>query len=386
MPENAKKPQIRFKGFTDDWEQRKLGDCFAERNESMPEGELISVTINEGIKKFSELGRHNNSNKDKTKYKKVCISDIAYNSMRMWQGASGYSPYEGIVSPAYTVLVPNAGIDSKCLSYQIKLPYMIHIFQINSQGITSDNWNLKYPVLSQIEIFISKNIEEQRKISNLFDNLDNLITLHQRKLEKLKNIKKSMLEKMFPKNGSNIPEIRFKGFTDAWEQRKLENITDRYDNLRIPVAANLRIHGNTPYYGANGIQDYVEGYTHDGEFILIAEDGANDLKNYPVNYVDGRIWVNNHAHVLQAKKDCSDNKFLSYAINRTDIESLLVGGSRAKLNADTLMNILILLPTRKEQIKIGIYLNYIDNLITLHQRKLEKLQNIKKACLEKMFV
>ena len=386
MPENAKKPQIRFKGFTDDWEQRKLGDCFAERNESMPEGELISVTINEGIKKFSELGRHNNSNEDKTKYKKVCINDIAYNSMRMWQGASGYSPYEGIVSPAYTVLVPNAGIDSKCLSYQIKLPHMIHIFQINSQGITSDNWNLKYPVLSQIEIFISKNIEEQRKISNLFDNLDNLITLHQRKLEKLKNIKKSMLEKMFPKNGSNIPEIRFKGFTDAWEQRKLENITDRYDNLRIPVAANLRIHGNTPYYGANGIQDYVEGYTHDGEFILIAEDGANDLKNYPVNYVDGRIWVNNHAHVLQAKKDCSDNKFLSYAINRTDIESLLVGGSRAKLNADTLMNILILLPTRKEQIKIGIYLNYIDNLITLHQRKLEKLQNIKKACLEKMFV
>ena len=386
MPENAKKPQIRFKGFTDAWEQRKLGDCFAERNESMPEGELISVTINEGIKKFSELGRHNNSNEDKTKYKKVCISDIAYNSMRMWQGASGYSPYEGIVSPAYTVLVPNAGIDSKCLSYQIKLPYMIHIFQINSQGITSDNWNLKYPVLSQIEIFISKNIEEQRKISNLFDNLDNLITLHQRKLDKLKNIKKSMLEKMFPKNGSNVPEIRFKGFTDAWEQRKLENITDRYDNLRIPVAANLRIHGNTPYYGANGIQDYVEGYTHDGEFILIAEDGANDLKNYPVNYVDGRIWVNNHAHVLQAKKDCSDNKFLSYAINRTDIESLLVGGSRAKLNADTLMNILILLPTRKEQIKIGIYLNYIDNLITLHQRKLEKLKNIKKACLEKMFV
>ena len=166
--------------ITTAWEQRKLGDCFAERNESMPEGELISVTINEGIKKFSELGRHNNSNEDKTKYKKVCISDIAYNSMRMWQGASGYSPYEGIVSPAYTVLVPNAGIDSKCLSYQIKLPYMIHIFQINSQGITSDNWNLKYPVLSQIEIFISKNIEEQRKISNLFDNLDNLITLHQR--------------------------------------------------------------------------------------------------------------------------------------------------------------------------------------------------------------
>ena len=190
-------PEIRFKGFTDPWEQRKLGDCFTERVESMPDGELISVTINDGIKKFSELGRHNNSNDDKSKYKKVCIGDIAYNSMRMWQGASGYSPYEGIVSPAYTVLSPNSGINSKCLAYQFKLPEMIHTFQINSQGITSDNWNLKYPALSEIEIFVSKNEKEQAKIAEYFEGLDRLITLHQRELEKLQNIKKSMLEKMF---------------------------------------------------------------------------------------------------------------------------------------------------------------------------------------------
>lgn len=162
------------------WEQRKLGDCFTERVESMPDGELISVTINDGIKKFSELGRHNNSNDDKSKYKKVCIGDIAYNSMRMWQGASGYSPYEGIVSPAYTVLSPNSGINSKCLAYQFKLPEMIHTFQINSQGITSDNWNLKYPALSEIEIFVSKNEKEQAKIAEYFEGLDRLITLHQR--------------------------------------------------------------------------------------------------------------------------------------------------------------------------------------------------------------
>ena len=173
-------PEIRFKGFTDPWEQRKLGDCFTERVESMPDGELISVTINDGIKKFSELGRHDNSNDDKSKYKKVCVGDIAYNSMRMWQGASGYSPYEGIVSPAYTVLSPNSGINSKCLAYQFKLPEMIHTFQVNSQGITSDNWNLKYPVLSKIEIFVSKDEQEQAKIAEYFENLDNLITLHQR--------------------------------------------------------------------------------------------------------------------------------------------------------------------------------------------------------------
>ena len=179
--DGANVPEIRFAGFTDAWEQRKVGDCFTERVESMPDGELISVTINDGIKKFSELGRHDNSNDDKSKYKKVCVGDIAYNSMRMWQGASGYSPYEGIVSPAYTVLSPNSGINSKCLAYQFKLPEIIHTFQVNSQGITSDNWNLKYPALSQIEIFVSKDEQEQAKIAKFFENLDNLITLHQRK-------------------------------------------------------------------------------------------------------------------------------------------------------------------------------------------------------------
>ena len=146
----------------------------------MPDGELISVTINGGIKKFSELGRHDNSNDDKSKYKKVCIGDIAYNSMRMWQGASGYSPYEGIVSPAYTVLSPNNSIFSKCVAYQFKLPEMIHTFQINSQGITSDNWNLKYPALSKIEICVSKSLQEQQKIAEFFTHLDHLITLHHR--------------------------------------------------------------------------------------------------------------------------------------------------------------------------------------------------------------
>ena len=182
FPKNGSSvPEIRFKGFTDAWEQRKLGDCFTERVESMPDGELISVTINDGIKKFSELGRHDNSNDDKSKYKKVCVGDIAYNSMRMWQGASGCSPYEGIVSPAYTVLTPNSGINSKCMAYQFKLPATIHTFKINSQGITSDNWNLKFPALSEIEIYVSPYEQEQAKIAAHFANLDHLITLHQRK-------------------------------------------------------------------------------------------------------------------------------------------------------------------------------------------------------------
>ncbi len=155
--------------------------------------------------------------------------------------------------------------------------------------------------------------------------------------------------------------------------------------MRIPVAANLRVSGTTPYYGANGIQDYVDGYTHDGEFILVAEDGANDLKNYPVRCVKGRIWVNNHAHVLQGKYDSADNKFLACAISQADIESLLVGGGRAKLNAENLMDMNLLLPNKAEQIRIGKYFAQLDHLITLHQRKIDKLKNLKKAMLEKMF-
>jgi hypothetical protein len=169
---------------------------------------------------------------------------------------------------------------------------------------------------------------------------------------------------------SKKPAIRFRGFTDSWEQRRLGEWADRYDNLRIPIAANLRIPGPTPYYGANGIQDYVSGHTHDGEFVLVAEDGANDLKDYPVQYVCGKIWVNNHAHVIQAKSKIASNKFLKYVISQTDIEPFLVGGGRAKLNAETMMNIEIIAPVNlNEQIEIGEFFCGLDRLITLHQRE-----------------
>jgi len=185
----------------------------------MPGGELISVTINEGIKRFAELGRHDNSNEDKSKYKKVCIGDIAYNSMRMWQGASGYSPYEGIVSPAYTVLVPNLGINSQCLAYHFKLPEMIHTFQINSQGITSDTWNLKFPVLSEIKIFVSADEREQKLIATFFDSLDHLITLHQRKLLAILTIKKGALFMAFSRESefelAVIQALQERGWKDG---------------------------------------------------------------------------------------------------------------------------------------------------------------------------
>lgn len=181
------------------------------------------------------------------------------------------------------------------------------------------------------------------------------------------------------------PKIRFTEFTDAWEQRKLGEVVNRFDNQRVPITANDRVSGTTPYYGANGIQDYVEGFTHDGEFILVAEDGASDLKNYPVQYVSGKVWVNNHAHVIQGKANIVNNRFLQSAIKTINIEPFLVGGSRAKLNADVMMKLPTKLPKIDEQAKIGSFFQSFENLIALHQRKLNELKSFKLTMLSKMF-
>ncbi len=401
-----RKPDIRFKGFTDDWEQRKLGDCFTERVESMPDGELISVTINDGIKKFSELGRHDNSNDDKSKYKKVCVGDIAYNSMRMWQGASGYSPYEGIVSPAYTVLLPNLGINSKCLAYQFKLPEMIHTFQVKSQGITSDNWNLKYPALSQIEIFVSKDEQEQAQIAEYFENLDHLITLHQRKYDKLINVKKFMLQKMFPQSGSNVPEIRFAGFTDVWEQRKFGDITE--------IKSALRVHKeewtNTgvPFYRSSDVMSAINGTTNTKAFI--SEELYEKLSSTSGKLEKGDVLVTGGGSVGNPyivpnneplyTKDAdllwikNNEKFDSYFVYefffspvfRTYLESISHVGTIAHYTITQLADTPSALPSIEEQKQIGVCFKNLDNLITLHHSKLEKLKNIKKSMLEKMFI
>ena len=194
-----------------------------------------------------------------------------------------------------------------------------------------------------------------------------------------------MLTYILSKTFINVDVMGFKIRWLTWEQRKLEDITRRYDNLRVPVTASKRKHGDIPYYGANGIQDFVSGYTHDGEFILVAEDGARDPKNYPVNYVNGKIWVNNHAHVLQGIQGLANNLFLLNGIKKINIAAYLVGGSRAKLNAETLMQLSIKLPSIHEQEKLGQLFQSLDKTITLHEEQHRQLEQLKKALLQKMF-
>ena len=238
-------------------------------------------------------------------------------------------------------------LNSNAYHHQL-LPLMQGIKVLSLSRSNIQKTSVSYPIA----------VKEQQLIAYYFSQLDNLITLHQRECISFT-----------ARAGRLILTANKKRNTSSWEQRKVQGVADRFDNLRIPVAANLRVHGTTPYYGANGIQDYVEGFTHDGEFVLVAEDGANDLKNYPVKCVNGRIWVNNHAHVLQGKAGIADNSFLAFAISQSDIESLLVGGGRAKLNAETLMSIEFRLPCLQEQYRIGEYLTQLNHLITLHQRK-----------------
>ena len=212
--------------------------------------------------------------------------------------------------------------------------------------------------------------DEQKKIGDYFSNLDHLITLHQRKCDELKKVKKFMLQKMFPKKGEKNPEIRFDGFTNDWEQRKLGDVVEFLDTMRKPLEGAKRISGPYPYYGASGIVDYVDGYLFDEELVLLSEDGANITdRNYPVCFLaSGKYWVNNHAHVLKTK-DGNENNFICNSLERKDYKQYNSGMAMPKLNQEVCRGIPISCPSFDEQKKIGDYFSNLDHLITLHQCK-----------------
>ena len=191
-------PKIRFKGFEGEWEEVLLGSLFSERVENDITAEMLSVTMHDGIIKANENGRYDNSNSDRSNYKLVLKDDIAYNTMRMWQGASGCSPYSrGIVSPAYTVITPNVGVCSVFFAFYFKTNGLINKFRLNSQGLTKDTWNLKYPAFSSISVLYPTNVLEQQRIASYFTSLDKQIALQTQRLEKLRQIKAACLDKMF---------------------------------------------------------------------------------------------------------------------------------------------------------------------------------------------
>ncbi|OAU96514.1 restriction endonuclease subunit S [Moraxella catarrhalis] len=266
-------------------------------------------------------------------------------------------------------------------------------FAIESTGVPQ----LTAPQIAKYSIIIPKSITEQTAIATALSDTDALITELEKLLAKKQAIKTATMQQLltgktrlpeFAHRADGIPKGSLKtewgDIPEDWEVVALGEYVNIFDNQRIPVSASNRIFGNIPYYGANGIQDYVNGFTHDGEFVLVAEDGANDLINYPVQYTTGKIWVNNHAHVLQGKKNILCNKFLAYCISSMNISHYLVGGTRAKLNGSTLKQIEILCPQYKEQTAIAQILGDMDSEITALQARIEKLREIKQGMMQNL--
>ena len=228
MPKKKKTvvPRLRFPEFRDagPWEVKRLGKLFRERNERNGHGlELLSVTISDGVVRASELERKSNSSADLTNYKKVYPGDIVYNSMRMWQGASGVSRWHGIVSPAYTVVTPVENQNSVFWAYHFKLWHSIDKFARFSQGLTSDTWNLKFPAFSAIKMAYPRDPKEQQKIADCLSSFDDVIRAEASRLEALKAHKKGLMQQLFPREGETTPRLRFPEFRDAgpWEVKRL---------------------------------------------------------------------------------------------------------------------------------------------------------------------
>lgn len=366
--------------------------------------EILSVSVAKGIYPASESDRDTNPGASLVNYKVVHKGDVVYNSMRMWQGAVGSSDYDGIVSPAYVVARPTIELDSTCFGYLLKRPEMLYKYLCDSQGNSKDTQTLKYDRLADIEATMPANLEEQRAISACLESVDHLITLHQRKYDKLVIFKKSMLEKMFPKDGESVPEIRFAGFTDPWEQRKLgelvvierggsprpidEYITDDTNGLNWVKIGDAPSLGR--YISKTSEKIKPEGLSktrqvHPGDLIL---SNSMSFGRPYIMAIEGCIhdgWL-----LIRDEPKSFDPMYLCHMLGTPKMLNqyrMLASGSTVNnLNKELVSNASILMPCKFEQKVIGQFFNHLDDLITLHQRKLELLQNIKKSLLDKMFV
>ena len=402
MAEKSKKPAIRFAGFTEAWEQRKANNIFISvSDKGYPELPVLSATQDRGM-----ICRDENSiniyhdKKNEEGYKRVLPGQFVIH-LRSFQGGFAHSKIEGITSPAYTVFdfMEQEIHDSEYWKYVFKSKEFIRRLEKVTYGIRDGRSISFNEFLSLCFTYPSK--REQSKIALYLDNLDNLITLHQRKYDKLVNVKKAMLEKMFPKDGSDVPEIRFKGFTEAWEQRKLEEIIQEC-NVRT---SDFR---NNPLYSLtieNGVTPKTERYER-SSLVIKTEDlfkvvKPNVFVTNPMNLRFGALGYNKNTFNVAVSgyydvfsiddNNCSGfwNSYFKTPKSIKIFDDVATGSliEKRRVKYSTLQQLELYMPKDlDEKIQIGSYMNQIDNLITLHQRKLEKLKNLKKACLEKMFV
>ena len=400
-------PAIRFKGFTDTWEQRKLGEC-------------VTITSGEAPSKF----KHGSVN-----YVKVDDLNYAYKTVVDTQNKVSDNPSMSKVKVG-SVIFPKRG--AAILTNKVRILGVESYMDTNMMALTATSLDsdFLYVLISKEGLYkiadtstipqinnkhiepyevIVPTLDEQKCIGELFAHLDHLITLHQRKLEKLHNLKKAMLEKMFPKNGSAYPEIRFAGFTDAWEQRKFGDIADiktgpfgstlhaeDYVEDGTPIITTEHFkNGSLPNAKDNLPQVSDDDYKRLSSYILSEGDIVfSRVGSVDINAVTTRLqkgWLFS-GRVLRARPNDSVDSIFMHALLETEtvkknIRDRAVGQTMPSINTEILGVTPLVFPQEvEEQTKIGKLFSDFDSLITLHQRKLEKLQNIKKSMLEKMFV
>ena len=384
-----------------------MGEILQERNTRTSDFEsnpLYSLTIESGVTpKTDRYERSSLVTKTEDLFKIVKPNEFVTNPMNLRFGALGYNrnAFTVSVSGYYDVFSID---DDKCSGFwnsYFKTLTAMNIFDNAATGSLIEKRRVKYSTLQQLAFYMPNDLSEKAEIGKYMDTFDNLITLHQRKLEKLKLVKKSMLEKMFPKNGSSVPEIRFKGFTDDWEQRKLGEILQERNTRTSDFESN-------PLYSLtieSGVTPKTDRYER-SSLVTKTEDlfkivKPNEFVTNPMNLRFGALGYNRNAFTVSVSgyydvfsiddDKCSGfwNSYFKTLTAMNIFDNAATGSliEKRRVKYSTLQQLAFYMPNDlSEKAEIGKYMDTFDNLITLHQRKVEKLKILKKSMLEKMFV
>ena len=392
-----KRPKLRFPGFDEPYKQCHIGDIYAERSQrGASDMELLSVTMNDGVMPRSEIEGKDNSSEDKSNYKVVLTGDMVYNSMRMWQGANGISPCNGIVSPAYTVLMPKIPISNGYFAAFFKSPNLINEFRKNSQGMTSDTWNLKYPQIETIKVCIPA-LSEQNRVADMLGTLERRIAKQAHLVDCLKKYKRGLISEILNQ------KIRITHEDEKWEEVSLSAVADGFE-YGMNAAATI-FDGVHKYIRITDIDDDSHTYIDsapvspagvlEGKYrvrendILIARTGASVGKSYLYQASDGDMYFAGfliRIHVI----DGVDSGYvflntLTEEYNRwVALESTRSG--QPGINAEQYRRYRFKLPPLETQKQISAIAQKIDAQIKRESQCLRLLQKQKDGFLQQLFI
>lgn len=345
------------------WQRYTLGDIYTERkepgNDFLP---VLSVSIHSGVSDGEldeeELGKKIKRIEDKSQYRKAMKGDLVFNMMRAWQGAIGVVRTDGQVSPAYIVAKPNEKVYPPFMDYYMKTPRMIHSIHRQSYGVTDFRLRLYWDSFAPIPCVIPP-LEEQKKITEILAAQDRVIALYNQKIEQLRLLKKYCLKKMFPKQGSNVPEIRFPGFTDPWEQHKMSQIVTVCSGRDYRHLSK----GSIPVYGTGGYMLSVnEALSYDRDAIGIGRKGTID-KPYVLK---APFWTVDT--LFYAIPDCPKCLDFVYAVfQMVDWKKKDESTGLPSLSKEAINDTDVMISKTEEQIAIGGFFSLINNIITLNQ-------------------